>query len=82
MLTGVQIRSARAALRMTASELGLAAGVSLPTVQRLEQHDGIPPSHSGTLQKIKAAFETAGIEFTGAPDDAPGIRVHARPGPR
>ena len=79
MLTGMQIRSARAALRITASELGLAAGVSLPTVQRLEQHDGIPPSHSGTLQKIKSALEAAGIEFTGTPDDAPGIRIRAKP---
>lgn len=75
----MQIRLARAALRITASELGSAAGVSLPTVQRLEQHDGVPPSHSGTLQKIKAALEAAGIEFIGAPDDAPGIRVHTRP---
>ena len=33
------------------------------------------PSHAATLDKIKAALESAGIEFIGTPEDGPGIRL-------
>jgi transcriptional regulator with XRE-family HTH domain len=79
MITGEQIRSARAALRWTAVQLAAAAGVSVPTVMRLEAHNGVPPSRSSSLVAIEAAFEVAGIEFIGTPDDGPGIRVRQPP---
>ena len=75
MLTGFQIRAARAGLRITAKELAERAGVSLPTIQRFEKVDSVPPSRSATLLDVKAALETAGIEFIGTPDDSPGIRL-------
>ncbi|MBI1867947.1 MAG: helix-turn-helix domain-containing protein [Methylocystis sp.] len=75
MITGIQIRAARFALRLSAQELAKRAGVSLPTIQRFEQVDGVPPSRSSTLLDVRKALEAAGIEFIGAPDDAPGIRV-------
>jgi predicted transcriptional regulator len=75
MLTGFQIRAARAGLRITAKELAGRAGVSLPTIQRFETVDGVPPSRSSTLLDVKAALEAAGIEFIGTPDDSPGIRM-------
>jgi transcriptional regulator with XRE-family HTH domain len=75
MLTGAQIRSARAALRWTAAQLAAATGISVQTVMRLEAHNGVPPSRSSSLSAIEAAFEAAGIEFIGTPDDGPGIRV-------
>ena len=78
MITGSQIRAARFALRMSALDLAVAAKVSLPTVQRFEQVDDIPPSRSSTLMDVKRALEAAGIEFIGSPDDAPGIRIHRR----
>jgi transcriptional regulator with XRE-family HTH domain len=78
MLTGFQIRAARAGLRITAKELAERAGVSLPTIQRFETVDGVPPSRSSTLLDVKAALEAAGIEFTGTPEDAPGIRLRTR----
>jgi transcriptional regulator with XRE-family HTH domain len=75
MITGSQIRAARAAAKLTAKQLARRAGVSLPTIQRFEQADGVPPSRSSTLLDVKIALEAAGIEFIGTPTDRPGIRL-------
>jgi predicted transcriptional regulator len=75
MLAGCQIRAARAALNITARELAARAGVSLPTIQRLEAVDDVPPSRSSTLIDVRTALESAGIEFIGTPTDRPGIRL-------
>ena len=76
MITSGQIRSARAALRWTSERLADEAGLALRTIKNLEQADGVPPSRSSTLIEVQKAFEAAGIEFIGTPDDAPGIRLH------
>ena len=75
MLTGLQIRAARAALNITAKELAERAGISLPTIQRFESVDDVPPSRTSTLGQVQAVLEAAGIEFIGSPSDRPGIRV-------
>lgn len=75
MLSGVQMRSARGALRWSAEELATRAGVASRTILRLEQFDGLPPSRTSTLMDIRRVFEAAGIEFIGTPDDGPGIRL-------
>ena len=82
MLTGLQIRAARAALGWSATRLAKAAGVAMKTIARLEQVDGLPPSRSWTLLEVQKAFEGAGIEFIGTPDDGPGIRVRKAQSPR
>ncbi len=79
MITGLQIRAARAALRWSAQELATRVGVSLRSIQRFELADGIPPARAATLQDIQLAFEAAGIEFVGTPNDRPGIRAGLRP---
>jgi ribosome-binding protein aMBF1 (putative translation factor) len=76
MLTGLQIRAARAALGWSAQRLAQESETGFRTVVRLEKSDGIPPSHTATLQKVKSALEAAGIEFIGTPEDGPGIRLH------
>lgn len=80
MITGAQIRAARAALRWSSDELALNSGLASRTIKRFEQVDGIPPSRSSNLQEVKRTLEAAGIEFIGTPDDAPGIRLR-NPGP-
>jgi transcriptional regulator with XRE-family HTH domain len=80
MITGQQIRSARAALNWSAQTLAEYSGVSLRTLMRLEQTDSVPNSRASTLMDIQRAFEAAGIEFIGSPDDRPGIR-YSRPAP-
>ena len=73
MITGVQIRSARAALRWSVQQLAERAGVGTQTIKRFEVVEGIPHSRTQTLLDIKAALEAAGIEFIGTPEDRPGI---------
>ena len=75
MITGMQIRSARAALRWSVQRLAESAGVGTQTIKRFEVVEGIPHSRTQTLLDIKAALESAGIEFIGTPEDRPGIRL-------
>ncbi len=78
MITAAQIRAARALLRWTGQDTATKSGVSLPTIKRLEQLDGVPPSRSQTLLDLQRAFEAAGVEFIGSPDDGPGVRLVQR----
>ena len=75
MITGQQIRAARGALHWSSEDLAVRCGLASRTIKRLEQADGVPPSRSSTLMDIRAAFEAAGIEFIGTPDDGPGLRI-------
>lgn len=76
MVSGPQIRSARALLGLSARELAEIADVGLATIQRLEAQAGIPPSRSGTLDRLRAKLESRGIEFIGDPVTSPGVRLH------
>jgi transcriptional regulator with XRE-family HTH domain len=78
MITGAQIRSGRAALGWSAKILAERSGVGLRTLMRIESFDGVPPSHSKTLQELERSLETAGIEFIGTPEDGPGIRLRRK----
>ncbi len=75
MITGAQIRAARAALRWTSEQLAAECGITSRTIKRFEQEEGIPSGRSSTLFKVQKGLESAGIEFIGSPDDAPGIRL-------
>jgi hypothetical protein len=44
----------------------------------MEVMQGVPSGQVRTLQAIQEAFEAAGIEFIGAPDDGPGVRLRRR----
>lgn len=76
MISGIQIRAARAALAWSAQELSDQSGVSLRTLLRFEQANGVPASRSSTLVDVQKALEAAGIEFIGTPEDRPGIRIN------
>lgn len=75
MISAAQIRGARALLRISASELAELSAVTWKTVQRFESSGGIPPSRSGTLQRVRTALEDAGVEFIGDPITSPGVRL-------
>ena len=79
MITGTQIRAARAALGWTATELATKAGAAMKTIARLEAVDSFPPSCSSTLADVQRALEAAGVEFIGTPDDGPGVRIRRPP---
>lgn len=76
MITGLQIRAARSALRWTVEDLANSAGIAGKTVRRIEAIDAVPESKLKTISQIKLSLEAAGIEFIGTPDDGPGIRIH------
>jgi transcriptional regulator with XRE-family HTH domain len=75
MITGWQIRAARAALAWPAQTLAERSGVGLRTIMRLEASDDLLSGRAKTLQDIQSALEAAGIEFIGSPNDRPGIRI-------
>jgi predicted transcriptional regulator len=78
MISAAQIRAARALIGMSADDLASRSGVSWATVQRFESAYGIPPSRGGTLERVKATLERAGIEFIGDPIKSPGVQLRAR----
>lgn len=63
MLTGRQIRAARAMLKWSGQKLARESRVSHPTIQRAEQVHDMPNMHARNLVAIQIAFERAGIEF-------------------
>ena len=79
MITGIQIRAARAALRWSAETLSKKAKVGIQTIKRFEAVNDIPPSRSSTLIEVQSAWEAAGIEVIGSPTDRPGIRLAVQP---
>lgn len=80
VLTGVQVRMARAALRISAAELARGSGVSERTVWRIEQVSATPMNVTvESLERIRTYLETRGITLIPAdpsqPDTGPGIRI-------
>lgn len=75
MIGGQHILMARAALRWSIEDLANASGVSVRTIKRCEAVDEITSGNLSTIQKLKTALESAGIEFIGTPTDRPGIRI-------
>lgn len=71
VITGAQIRAARALLRWRIVDLAAAADISVPTAQRSEVTDGIPRMQARNLAAVELAFMAAGVEFT----DGGGVRL-------
>ena len=65
MISSSQMRAARALLGIDQRELARLAGVSLPTVQRMEASNGVVRGVVGTLTKVVNALEAAGVELIG-----------------
>lgn len=80
MITSQQMRAARALLGIDQRELAALAGVSLPTIQRMEASDGQVRGVIATLMKVIAALEGAGIELISenAPSAGTGRGVRLR----
>jgi predicted transcriptional regulator len=65
MITSRQMRAARALLGIDQKRLAELAGVSLPTIQRMETSDGQVRGVVETLVKVVSALEREGIELIG-----------------
>jgi len=65
MITGAQMRAARALLGIDQRELAQRSGLSLPTIQRMESSDGVIRGNVDSLMKLVEALGAAGIELIG-----------------
>lgn len=63
MITGAQMKAARALLGIDQKELARLASVSLPTIQRMESSDGIVRAVVDSLEKVANALNDAGVEL-------------------
>jgi predicted transcriptional regulator len=84
VITSFQMRAARALLGIDQKTLAELAGVSLPTIQRMEGSTGNVRGVVETLMKVVDAFDRSGIELIGeqARSESGGRGVRLRePGP-
>jgi len=81
MLSGPQLRAARALLGLDQRQLAGLSGVSVPTIQRMEACPGIVRGSVDSLMKVVEALDAAGVELLA--DNAPstgagrGVRLKA-----
>lgn len=69
-----QIKAARSLLGWEQNELAVQSGLAISTIRRLEGLRDAPiAAQFETVEKIRCAFERAGIEFLGNPN--PGVRL-------
>ena len=72
-----QLRAARALLGWSQTELAERAGMSLPTVKRVETERG-PRVSEATRHALQRALELGGVEFIDENGGGPGVRLHKR----
>jgi len=75
LITSEQIRAGRALLRLTITDLAKLANIGEATIKRVEAGTGLPSANIRTIDSIIRAFQNAGVEFIGTPDDRPGVRL-------
>jgi transcriptional regulator with XRE-family HTH domain len=63
VITAAQVRAARALLGIDQRRLAELAGLSVPTIQRMEASAGVVRGNVESLVKLTAALETAGVEL-------------------
>ena len=86
MITAAQIRAARALLGMDQRRLADIAGLSLPTIQRMEASTGAQVrGNVESVMKIVDALERAGVELiaegAASSTGGRGVRLKPNPGP-
>jgi transcriptional regulator with XRE-family HTH domain len=70
MMTGSQLRAARALLNLDRASLAERAGLSLPTIQRMEAAQGVVGGNVESLMKVIDALKSAGVVLIGDDDDS------------
>jgi transcriptional regulator with XRE-family HTH domain len=65
MITAPQLRAARALLGIDQPTLAQRAGLSLPTIQRMETSGGLIRGNVDSLTKVVQALEDMGVELLG-----------------
>lgn len=63
MITSAQLRAARGLLGIDQRELAELAGLSVPTIQRMEASDGVIRGNVDSMMKLITALDVAGVEL-------------------
>ena len=81
-MDGEQIRAARALVGWTARDLAEKSGISYPTAQRIDATRGPVSGRHETIEAIRSALESAGVQFLRAGDLSAGggVCLRERPG--
>jgi len=72
-----QVRAARALLGWSQTQLAKQAGLSLPTVKRVETERG-PKVSEDSRYALQRALELGGVEFIDENGGGPGVRLRRR----
>ena len=79
MITAAQLRAARALAGLDQRQLAEAAGLSVPTIQRMEASDGVVRGNVDSLTKLITALDAAGVELiaesAASTDGGRGVRL-------
>jgi transcriptional regulator with XRE-family HTH domain len=65
MITAAQLRAARALAGLDQRKIAQLAGLSVPTIQRMEASEGVIRGNVDSLMKLIGALEAAGLELIG-----------------
>jgi transcriptional regulator with XRE-family HTH domain len=75
LISGCQVRAARAIVRWSVRDLAVASGVSSSTIRRIEEDEGLTETRdTRKLAVLRATLEEAGVEFIPSPDGKGGVR--------
>ena len=75
MVTAAQCRAARGLLDWSQRDLADRAAVGIVTVRQLEA--GVNEPRRATVEVVRRAFESAGVEFIDENGGGPGVRLRA-----
>jgi transcriptional regulator with XRE-family HTH domain len=79
VITSAQLRAARALLGIDQRQLAALAGLSVPTIQRMEASDGVIRGNVDSLMKLIGALDAAGVLLIGegaiSQDGGRGVRL-------
>jgi transcriptional regulator with XRE-family HTH domain len=76
LISGRQLKAARALIGWEQTDLAKKSGVAISTVRRMESFDGEIGARTATLSLVQRALEKAGVDFLN--HERPGVRMRAK----
>lgn len=76
LMSGAQVRASRGLLNWSVRQLADASKVSVSTIRRIEDADGVPENRElGNIARLRATFEAAGVAFLATADGKGGVKL-------